>query len=131
MIENIDSRNSYHQHLSNKWISDSESIISKIIDSIYHLMDMDRKTSEEEDEGRQSAITNWNTKDYQHIYTLIQLVFRATSTNFSKFFFLQKDKYLHPFIIFIFKCLESDSFEVKSKSIEMLTYLLSKALELQ
>ena len=66
MIENIDSKNSYHQHLSHKWINDSESIISKIIDPIYHLMDLGsgRKMSEEEDEGRQRAITNWNIADY-------------------------------------------------------------------
>jgi hypothetical protein len=59
----------------------------------------------------------------------MRLVFRCTSTSFSKYFFLQRDKYLNAFIIYIFKCIETDSFEVKSKSLQMLTFLLDQTRE--
>lgn len=56
----------------------------------------------------------------------MKLVFRNTSTNFSKFFFLQRDKFLNTFIIYVFKCIETDSFEAKSKSLQMITFLLDQ-----
>lgn len=59
----------------------------------------------------------------------MKLVFRTTTLNFSKFFFLQRDKYLNTFIIYLFKCIETDSFEIKSKSLQMLTFLLEQTRE--
>lgn len=90
---------------------ESENIISKIIDPIYHLMDKNRKQkklSVEEDESKNKVIKNWNIEEYHKIYSLMKLVFKATSNSFSKFFYLQKDKYLSTFVLFIFKCLEND-----------------------
>ncbi len=57
----------------------------------------------------------------------MKVVFRNTSSSFSKYFFLQRDKYLNTFIIFIFKCIETNEFEIKSKSLQMLTFLLDQA----
>jgi hypothetical protein len=66
----------------------------------------------------------WNIGGHKRIYNLLRLIFRSTTVGFSKFFFLQRDKYLTPFVLFIFKCLETDSFDNKSRSLAMLTFLL-------
>lgn len=39
MIENLNSQNSYHKHLSKKWIGEAENIITKVIDAIYQLLE--------------------------------------------------------------------------------------------
>jgi hypothetical protein len=73
----------------------------------------------------------WNIDEYDRIYSLMKVVFRNTSSSFSKYFFLQRDKYLNTFIIFIFKCIETKKFEIKSKSLQMLTFLLDQTREHQ
>lgn len=87
---------------------------------------VERKLSFDEEESKQKVIKYWNIEEYERIFSLMKLVFKATTSNFSKFFFLQKEKYLNIFILFIFKCIETDPFEIKSKSLEMLTFLLSQ-----
>ena len=108
MIENLNSQNSYHKHLSKMWISEAENIISKVLDAIYSLLEdlpLGRKQSTEE-EGA-VVFQQFNIAAYERIFNLLQLVFRSTSPGFSKFFYLQRDKYLAPLILFVFKCLEA------------------------
>ena len=124
MLENLNSNNSYYKHLSRKWISESENIISKVLDAIFELLNKGRKKSIEEDGAIE--FVRFNLQEYERIFSLVQLVFKATSSGFSKFFFLQKDKYLTPFVLFVFKCLESEDFERKSRALGMLVFLLSQ-----
>lgn len=48
MVENLNSQNSYHKHLSKKWIGEAENIITKVLDAIYELLENapQRKNSE-------------------------------------------------------------------------------------
>ena len=68
-----------------------------------------------------------NIADYDSIFNLLQLVFRSTTKGFRKFFFIQKDKYLATFVLYTFKCLESEEFEIKSRALGMLSFLLGQA----
>lgn len=128
MIDNLNSQNSYYKHLSKVWIGEAENIISKVLDAIYRLfMDSsDRKDSIDE-EGTSSQFKVWNIAAYDRVFNLLQLVFKYTSSGFCKFFFLQRDKYVIPLVLFIFKCLENDSFEIKSRSLSMLSFIFCQA----
>jgi hypothetical protein len=123
MIDNLNSHNSYYKHLSRKWITEAENIISKVLDAIFKQLSPERKGSIE----AEGEFVQHNIADYDRIFNLIQLVFRSTSAGFSKFFFLQRDKYLAPFVLFVFKCLESPQFELKSRSLGILSFLLNQA----
>jgi hypothetical protein len=86
-----------------------------------------RERKDSIDEEGAVKYRQWNVADYERVYNLLKLVFRFTSSGFVKFFFVQKDKYLTPFVLFIFKCLEGNSFTTKSRSIAMLTFILNQA----
>lgn len=69
----------------------------------------------------------WNIAQYERIFNLVQLVFKSTSAGFTRFFFLQKDKYLTPLVLYVFKCLENDNYVTKSRSLALLSFILSQA----
>lgn len=47
MITNVTSSNSYKKHLSCKWIEESESIVSKIVDPVYDIIRSDMCSNQE------------------------------------------------------------------------------------
>ena len=88
MLSNLNNKSPLLRNLSEKWIQSSSQIISKIIDPVYKFM------AEKKLDGT------------IEVYTMIQNIFNSQTSDFTKFFFLQRDKYLFPLINHIFSSLD-------------------------